>query len=459
MNLQPGQLATYSLRQTPRGEDICRILAAAIHSADPGEAIRKTVALDGDLLQIAGHPFHLDELKRIYVIGAGKAAVPMADALAGILGKRISGGLVITKLGHLGQMAALRHNRVSIIEAAHPLPDQTNLEASALLAPLLHHLTSHDLVLCLISGGGSALLMQPSAGISIEDIRLLTQQLLASGAEIGEINSLRKHLDELKGGRLAKRIHPARLVTLILSDVVGDRLDQIASGPTVADPTTYQLAWSILEKYKLIELAPQHILALIQRGISGEMPESVKPGDPALEGVVNVIVGSNTQVVQAAQQAAAQAGFTTHILDRGLHGEAAQAGRDLAERVKATLASGEAGSLPACFIAGGETTVTIHGNGKGGRNQELALGAVEALAGEQPIVLASLATDGQDGPTEAAGAVATHLTYARGLSMGLNPTEYLANNDSYPYFERLGDLLETGPTLTNVNDLVLIFAL
>ena len=257
MILQPGQFSTQSLHSSPAGEDICRILAAAVNSADAGEAIRKAVYRQENRLYIAGAPILLDRYRRIMVIGAGKAAVPMADALAGILGDRITSGLLITKIGHLAHAENLSHSRISIVEANHPIPDQSNLEASSLLVPMLHDLSSSDLVICLLSGGGSALMMLPSPGIPLDDLQRTTQVLLDCGAEIGEINTIRKHLDGFKGGGLAKRIYPASLVSLILSDVVGDHLDQIASGPTVADPTTYQEAWAIFNRYHILPISRQ----------------------------------------------------------------------------------------------------------------------------------------------------------------------------------------------------------
>ncbi len=287
----------------------------------------------------------------------------------------------------------------------------------------------------------------------------MTGLLLSCGANIAEINTIRKHLELLKGGCLAKLIYPATLVTLILSDVVGDGLENIASGPTAADPSTYQDAWQVLAKYQLIERIPSSVRTHLTGGLAGLIPETIKPGDPSLALVNNVIVGSNPQAAIAAQHSAAQLGFHSRLLTTSLQGEASQVGVSITADAKALFLSSPGLSRPACLVAGGETTITLHGAGLGGRNQELALSAAESLSGSALILLVSLATDGMDGPTNAAGAVCTNLTYRQGLSLGITPSDYLAGNDSYHYFEQLGDLLITGPTATNVNDLVFFFQL
>jgi glycerate 2-kinase len=459
MILQPGQFTTYSLRQSPRGDDICRILASAIQSVDAGTSVRKAVSRDANILSVAGKKIHLERYKRIFFLGMGKAVLPMAIALGDILCQPLAGGILITKKGYPLDSGNFIQSMVSILEAAHPIPDETNLKASSRLISITHGFHSDDLVFCLVSGGGSALLMKPVSGISLQDLVRTTQLLLSCGAEIGEINTIRKHLDELKGGRLAKLVMPAKLITLILSDVLGDRMDQIASGPTVADPTTYQDALAILTKYHLLERVPVSVSSYLKAGVAGKHPDTIKPGDLVFRRAVNTIVGNNSQAVLAAAQAASTSGFTARVLDHALRGEASQVGRSFVERVTSSLASLHPSSSPFCFIAGGETTVTVTGTGRGGRNQELALGAVQSLSGERPMVLVSLATDGQDGPTDAAGAVVTNHTYQRGLSLGLNPAEFLSQNDSYRYFDLLGDLVRVGPTETNVNDLLFIFAL
>ncbi len=459
MSLQPEQFASSSLRRSPRGDDICQILAGAINSADAGQAVEEAVAVQDNQLMVAARPYDLAEYERIFIIGAGKAASPMLAALHTILKDKITRAYAITKQGYLDPAYPLDDPKITIVEASHPVPGRYNLKASARLASLVSGLTRRDLVICLFSGGGSALLVKPAGGLTLKSLQQTTQLLLSCGADVGEINTVRKHLDDLKGGGLARLLYPATVISLIISDVVGDQMDRIASGPTVADPTTYQDASAVLEKYQLMSKIPLIIRDYLQAGVQGKHPETVKDDDPALDRVTNTIIANNAQAVFSAAHTAKELGFHTQVLTTSLQGEAAQVGRSLAETIKLQVSSMPRASLPACFIAGGETTVTLRGKGLGGRNQELALGAVDALDGIEPLILVSLATDGGDGPTDAAGAVATHQTKAFGFSLGLYPPDFLANNDAYHYFQPLGDLLKTGPTMTNVNDLVLIFAL
>ncbi len=458
MMIEPEQFTTHSLRRLSMGNDICQVLAAAIEHADAEFAIQNNVSLDADHFIIANKSFDLIEYKRVFVIGAGKAAVPMAISLYATLGKHISDGIVITKDGYLGNKKPIQ-KQFTFFEAGHPIPDPRNLDASSRVISMIKNINKDDLVICLFSGGGSSLMMRPSQGISLKSIQDTTALLLKCGATINEINTIRKHLDDLKGGNLARLLFPATVLTLLLSDVVGDNLDMIASGPTVADSTTYQDAWAILNKHQIVDRIPAQVRSHISNGMLGIIPETLKPGDPILNKVQNFIVGNNTQSALAAVQAAKALGFTTKLLTTSLHGEASLVGQSLSERAKLLLTSSAHLPRPVCLVAGGETTVTIHGTGLGGRNQELALGSVQCLAGEDQILLISLATDGGDGPTDAAGAAVTDQTYSRGLAIGLDPIEYLERNDSYHFFEPLGDLIKTGPTLTNVNDLVFIFSL
>lgn len=457
MIIQPNQFFTNSLRRSPRGNDVCRVLAAAINSADAGIAIKNHISLDGDRLITSNRTYDLYEYKHLFILGSGKAAVPMARAIFEVLGERITSGLVITKDGYLDAGSSRLERRVTIIAAGHPIPDQRNLDASSQIISQFHDLKKDDLVICVFSGGGSSLLIKPSLGISLKNIQDITTLLLTCGATIDEINTIRKHLDDLKGGRLTKLLSPASVISLVLSDVVGDSLNMIASGPTVADPTTYKDAWRILNKYQIIDQIPSEIRSHISNGMAGDIPETLKPGDPGLDNVQNIIVGNNTQAALAAIQAAKTMDFSTKLLTTSLQGEASQVGQLLSETAILLLTSSANLLRPACLIAGGETTVTIRGTGKGGRNQELALGAVRSLSVGDQMILASLATDGGDGPTDAAGAVITNQTFSLALAKGLDPLEYLVRNDSYHYFEPLGDLIKTGPTLTNVNDLVFIF--
>ncbi len=457
MIIQPEQFTTHSLRGFPRSDDICQLLATAINSADAAAAIKKVVSLSGNLLIVDQNTYDLAVYKRIFVLAAGKAAVPMAAAVSEILRNLITSGVVITKDGYVDPKLSIIKPQIKIFEAGHPVPDQRSLDASSKLISSIHNLVHDDLVICLFSGGGSSLLLKPAAGLSLKDIQDTISLLLTCGATIDEINTIRKHLDELKGGKLAKLLFPATVVTLLLSDVIGDHLDVIASGPTVADKSTFEQALAVLNQYKLIDQAPPAVLAHLSNGIARKIPETIKPGDPVLAKVQSVLVGSNIQSARVALHAAEDLGFKASLLKSPIHGEASRVGLELAESAKSLLISLAAGSLPACIIAGGETTVTVKGTGLGGRNQELALGAVNSLAGIDQIMLISLATDGGDGPTDAAGAVVTNQTYSLGLAKNLNPLDFLERNDAYHYFEPLGDLIKTGPTLTNVNDLVFIF--
>ena len=458
MIFQPEQFETSSLVSFPHGKEICQILASALNSADAGVGIRNKVSLDISNLMIGDTIHDLTKYKRVYIIAAGKAAVPMSAAMSEILGNHLTYGVVITKDGYVDTNKSVFENCLTIIEACHPIPDRRNLEASTQVISLSKNLDRDDLVICLLSGGGSSLLMKPSPGLSLNDIQDTTSLLLICGASIYEINTIRKHLDIFKGGGLGKLLFPATVISLLLSDVVGDSLDMIASGPTVSDSTTYQDAWDVLDKHYILSQVPPQVLTHLADGKAGRVPETKNPGDPALAKIQNVMVGSNEQAASAAVQAANNLGFSASLLSTTLQGEASQVGQAIAEKAKGLLSSPVNTDQTTCLIAGGETIVTIKGAGKGGRNQELSLGAVKSLSGANPISLISLATDGGDGPTDAAGAVVTNHTYSLGLSKGMNPAEYLEQNDSYHYFEPLGDLIKTGPTLTNVNDLVFIFS-
>jgi len=312
-------------------------------------------------------------------------------------------------------------------------------------------------VFCLISGGGSALLTAPVEGITMADLQQLTGLLLRSGAPIQRINGLRKHLELLKGGGLARLAAPARVMALILSDVVGDPMDAIASGPTVSDPSTFADAWDTLDRFGLLAATPPAILWHLQRGLTGEVAETLKPGDPLFDRVTNRLVGSNAQAAAAAAEKARSLGWNAAVLTSRQEGEARTVGAELARLAQQVAQEGSPLHMPACLILGGETTVTVRGSGKGGRNQEVALGAAEGLAGLPDALVVALASDGGDGPTDAAGAVVSGETLARAAALGLDATAALSSNDAYPFFDALGDLLKPGPTRTNVNDLMLVW--
>lgn len=439
--------------ETRHREDAAALMRAALDAVDPRLAIRNMLRLVDNALHAHDKVYDLGRYRRIVVVGAGKAVPAMAEAVEEIFGDRISEGLVITKRGHA---AGYRAERIQIVEAGHPTPDEAGLRGAQRIADLLEPLGPHDLVIGLFSGGGSALLTLPAGGIRLADLQELTQALLKSGATINEINCVRKHLSLVKGGQLARLAYPAAVLSLILSDVVGSPLDVVASGPTVPDPTTFEEAWNILERYNLIRGLNPSIRGRLQAGMAGAIPETPKAGDVAFRNVHNVVIGSNEIAAAAAVAEARSRGYNTLLLTTYLEGEARHVARALAAVAKECAHSGNPVPPPACIVAGGETTVTVTGTGTGGRNQELALAAALALEGWRDVALATLATDGGDGPTDVAGAFVTGDTAARARAAGLVARDYLDNNDSYPFFQALGDGVITGPTGTNVNDLAFI---
>lgn len=450
LNLLPN-----SLQPDERRLKVAAILSSAMSAVDPAVAVKHILIRQGKRLLVAGKSYDLSRLNHIWLIGVGKAGVPMAQSVVEVLGDRLSGGIVIVKEGFA--MGSLPEH-VTLLEAGHPIPDQRGQAGAQQIECLLQPLQPDDLVLCLISGGGSALLPHPVIGVSLPDLQLLSQYLLDCGASVNEINTLRKHVDQFKGGQLVRFASPARVVSLILSDVVGNPLDIIASGLTVPDPSTYLDSFNILQKYSLVDRVPPSIIAHLQKGMQGEIPDTPKPGDALFNRVQNEIVGSNIIACQAACKKAQELGFNTQILTTYLQGEARQAGGFLASVIRQISDTGQPISRPACIIVGGETTVTIKGSGKGGRNLELALAAAIDLVGLPDVALITLATDGNDGPTDAAGAIVNGDTFHRAEQLGLNPLLFINNNDSYPFFESLNELIKTGPTQTNVNDLAFLFA-
>jgi glycerate 2-kinase len=345
----------------------------------------------------------------------------------------------------------------TLTEAGHPIPDEAGVEGARAIAALLEDAHEDDLVVCLISGGGSALMTLPVDGVSLADMKALTDALLRRAATINEINTIRKHLDQLKGGNLAQLAAPATVVSLLLSDVVGNPLDVIASGPTVPDTSTFADAHGILERYGLLDEAPASVVEHLCRGMAGAIADTPKPGDPIFAQAQNVVVASNDLAARAAEQAAADQGLNPLVLSTYVEGEAREVAKVLVAVGREILASERPVRRPACVIVGGETTVTVRGDGKGGRNQEMALMAAISLEGIEDVNVVCLATDGTDGPTDASGALVDGTTVERGRALGLDPYDYLARNDAYLYFAPLNDLLLTGPTNTNVNDLAFVF--
>ena len=429
------------------------ILTAAMEAADPGMAIKRFLELDGERLQVAGRTYDLASYERVLVVGGGKAGAAMAAAVEEVLGDRVQTGVVNVKYGHVAPT-----RRVKIIEAAHPVPDEAGLAGTREMVELIQSAGANDLVITVISGGGSALIDLPVPGITLDHMKQLTSALLRSGATINQINTIRKHISEVKGGGIAKLASPATVISLILSDVVGNPLDMIASGPTVPDTTTFQDAWRVLEQFNLTNDVPEAITSRLQAGLRGEIPDTLKAGDPIFAKVQNVVVASNELAADAAITRARERGFNALLLSTFVEGEAREIGKLYAAVAREMSTFNRPLARPACLIAGGETTVTVNGNGKGGRNQEMALAAALKIAGLPNVMVVASATDGSDGPTDATGAIADGDTVARALQMGVDPQEYLGRNDAYHFFEQLGDLIKTGPTNTNVNDLTFVYA-
>jgi hydroxypyruvate reductase len=432
------------------------LFRASLRRVDPYEAVGRFVRLDGKnlLLDQDGETedvLGLQAFARVFVVGGGKATAPMARAVEDILGERIRKGIINVKYGFAEELL-----RTELIEAGHPLPDQKGVEGARRILDLLQSAGERDLIFSLISGGGSALLPLPAGTITLAEKQVLTKKLLDCGAGIEEINAIRKHISLSKGGQLARAAFPATTVNLMLSDVVGDKMDVIASGPFVPDQSTFKEAWAIIEKYELTDI-PESIRVHLRKGLEGKIPETPKAGDIVFSRVRNRIVGSNLLALEAAKEEAERMGYRTLILSSMVEGETKEVARVHTAIAGEILASGQPIRAPACVISGGETTVTIRGNGLGGRNQEFCLAAALDLMDLPPrVVVLSGGTDGNDGPTPAAGAIVDKQTVQRGIQAGMKAAEYLRNNDSYRFFEKTGEQLITGPTKTNVMDVRLV---
>ena len=429
-------------------------LEAALIAADPIQIIKSKLSLKNSTLHVNGYSLNLTKFKNIYVVGGGKATGAMAYALEQVLGKRITKGLVNVPHGTKSKTATIELHR-----ASHPVPDESGAEGTRCMLEIVEQAGQSDLVICLISGGGSSLMPLSRGNISINDKKEITNALLKCGATINEFNTVRKHISDFKGGWLAKKAYPATILNLILSDVVGDPLDFIASGPTVPDSTTFGDAVTVLEKYKLWDRTPASIRKVLSDGEKGLIPETPKAGDEAFKKAHNVVVGNNRLASLAACEHSKLRGLNSLLLTAILEGEARQVGTVLATIAREVVSSGNPVKKPACIVAGGETTVTVTGKGRGGRNQEIALAAAMKLGDMDGVVIASLTTDGVDGPTDAAGAIVDGKTLARASRKGLVPERFLADNDSYNFLSKLGDLVLTGPTGTNVNDVSVIIVL
>lgn len=440
-------------------KDLENIYRDAVRVVDPAGLISARVKMDGRTMQINGQDTKISEdlsrYHQVIVLGIGKASARMASAMENILGEDLSAGFIITKYGH-----GLKLQKIQVMEAGHPVPDHNSLEGARILAQMAERADVRTLIINLISGGGSSLFCLPAQGISLEDKQRTTKALLDSGANIDEMNCVRKHLSRVKGGGLAGLAAPARLVNLILSDVIGDRIDTIASGIAAPDPTTFQDALMIARKYALEDKLPQTVRERLVDGARGRIPETPKAGDAAFSRTANIILGNNTLACNAARQAAQKLEYNARLISTTLTGEASEAGANFA-RLAGDIAAGKFDiAKPAAIIAGGETTVTIRGRGKGGRNQELALAfAIELhriLPGASNIFFLSAGTDGSDGPTDAAGASVTPELMERMKTIYDQAEAHLKQNDAYHFFNNTGHLFKTGPTYTNVCDIQIL---
>lgn len=443
-------------------DDLKKIYLDAVREVDPAGLILSRIKKNGRKLIIHGTDGVISEdlsrYRQVIVLGVGKASARMATAMEEILEGELSFGFILTKYGH-----GLHLQKIQVLEAGHPVPDENSLSGARTMAQMAGTADDSTLVINLISGGGSSLLCLPADGISLEDKRQTTDVLIASGANIDEMNCIRKHLSKVKGGGLAKMASPARLINLILSDVIGDRIDTIASGITAPDPTTFADALSIVRKYALMDELPQAVTNHLDRGSQGKIPETPKAGDPVFGNIVNIIIGNNALAAQAARLTAERLGYNARILSTTLAGEASAAG-SLFAKFASDINSGKSEiAKPAVIIAGGETTVTIRGKGKGGRNQELALAyAVELhrICPEVPnVFFLSAGTDGSDGPTDAAGAFVTPALMEKMKTISAHAAVSLAQNDAYHFFRDTGCLFKTGPTYTNVCDIQILAVL
>ncbi len=432
-----------------------KIFRASVERADPYEAVRKFVRLQNGRLSLGREDrpdleLELNRFNHVFVVGGGKATAPMAKALEDLLGTRIDKGLINVKHG-FGETLS----RTEIVEAGHPMPDESGVIGTKKILGLLEQADEKDLVFSLISGGGSSLLPAPVKEVSLREKQEVTERLLECGAAIEEINTLRKHISFSKGGQMARAAFPATIVNLMLSDVVGDRMDVIASGPFVPDPSTFKDACEIISKYHLS--IPESVREYLAKGLNGGAPETPKEGAPLFRKVHNFIIGSNILALEAAKEAAEAMGYGCLILSSMVEGETRQVAKVHAAVAKEILHTGHPLPRPACIISGGETTVTIQGKGLGGRNQEFCLASALEITGmPERVVVLSGGTDGNDGPTSAAGAIIDPLTVKRGSGLGLHAANFLNNNDSYHFFEKTDELLVTGPTNTNVMDVRLV---
>lgn len=425
------------------------IFLAGVEIVKPDILIPHFVSLENNVLKIENHRFQLAEIKNIYLTGAGKASALMAKAIENILGSRISSGHIVTKYGH-----AVPLKYAFVTEAGHPVPDENGVKGTENILSIVNKASKDDLVICVISGGGSALLTDIPDGCTLNDLKILTDLLLKSGANINEMNCIRKHLSKVKGGMLSSAAYPARVVSLILSDVIGDPLDVIASGPTAPDPTTFKDALDIIEKYGIKDKIPAGITKILNEGLNKIRKETLKESDEAFRLTTNLIIGNNKLALKKAREKAEALGYATKIITDSLHSDV----EDVADFIFSKLIKyrNENPGKKSCLLFGGEPTIKITGDGLGGRNQHLALLMAQKINGINGVVFLSGGTDGTDGPTDAAGAIAEPETLKRSEALGLDINKYISDCDSYNFFRQEGGLIKTGPTQTNVMDLIVV---
>ena len=430
-------------------ESAQHILKSALKAVDPYNLIFEQIKRKKNkLIFKSGYTVDLDKFQNVFLLGIGKGVAPMARAISKVLDDKLIAGDIIVKYEH-GQSV----DKIAVHEAGHPIPDENTLKSTSLVLNKLKKLSDTDLVFVLLTGGGSALFEKLPDTVYLKDLQVLNEILLGCGASIHEINCIRKHISDIKGGQLARHIYPAKIITLALSDVVGDDLSVIASGPTTPDESTFEEALSIIKKYKIENKIPCNILDILNDGFEGKTAETPKSNDAIFNSVINMVIGSNIISLKAAEEKAKKLGFNTLILTSMLQGEVKELSKVIEALIREIQQSNIPVEKPACLLIGGEPTVKVTGKGKGGRNQELVLSVLNKNI-EKPYLFLSCGTDGTDGPTDAAGAIITHATFQKAEILDLNPKEYLENNDAYNFFSPLRDLIKTGPTRTNVMDIM-----
>ena len=436
--------------ETKLHTDALQIILEGIRAADPYDAVKGVLTFKDNVLKVKGEKFEVKG--KLYLVGFGKAAFKMSKAALDVLGDIVERGVVSIPKGYKIDQVL---EKVEIVYAGHPKPDSESVLAGKKVLELAEKAGENDIILVLISGGGSALMEYPVENVTLDDIASTSIMLMNAGADIYELNTVRKHLSKIKGGQLAKAIYPATTISLIISDVVGDRIDMIASGPTAPDPTTFRDAWYVIEKYKLVDKIPRAARDYLEKGVKNLAPETPKVEDPIFEKVHNFVIASNITSLTKMRDKARELGYNTLILSSMIQGEAREVAKVIAALALEVRKTGNPVRPPAVILAGGETTVTVRGSGKGGRNQELALSAALQIKGVEGVVIASVGSDGIDGPTDAAGAIVDGYTIVKADDLGIDARKFLENNDSYNFFKAVGGHIETGYTGTNVNDFII----